>query len=79
MNYVTGEEISEKIGIPKDKISTYSTEGYLYHRRYSITRQREFTTEPICERAKPLTAEVMRLFREWDVCRVKLNPKAKVS
>lgn len=70
-------DVSTKIGIPKDKIATYASEKYLYKKRYSISRQKIASGEPVLKEIKQLTSKDKDFMKRWDAMRLEINPDAR--
>lgn len=68
----TGDEVLSEIGLPKDKLSTYTREGYIFKGIYQISRQQISKIKPPREEPKQLTPEDKKLMEQWEKMRTAL-------
>jgi hypothetical protein len=71
------QDIVDEIGIPKDKIIQHAHNGYVYDKRYVITR-RLLGDDEILERMADTRVD-KGFEKEWDAACLRLNPKARFS
>ena len=74
----TSDEASAKINIPKTKLASYATSGFLWKRRYSIQKEKIYNGIGVeADKDRPQKVMDNRLKQEWDNARFRINPKAR--
>jgi hypothetical protein len=70
---ISNTEVSNLTGIPRTKISPYCDAGYLYHKRYLITKNgREGNSEP-----RGYTKEDIEVMQRWDATMQMIRKKVE--